>query len=78
MQLLILPEGAVHGIYGEEIDLSALGSTTIARASHVEPTSSGTWNADLSPVGGPLLQGFARRSQALAAEQAWLERHWLQ
>ncbi len=31
---------------------------------------------DLSPVGGPVLGPFRLRSQALAAEQAWLD-GWL-
>ena len=53
MQLIITPGGAVRCIYGEEIDLAALGSPTITRASHVEPDQQGRWLADLSPVGGP-------------------------
>jgi hypothetical protein len=54
-----------------------LGRLSIARGSHVEPTADGRWTADLSPAGGPLLGPFERRSQALAAEVAWLETHWL-
>ena len=77
MQLVITPGGAVRCIYSEELDLSALGSPAISRASHVEPDQHGRWLADLSPVGGPLLDGFDHRSQALAAEQAWLEANWL-
>jgi len=57
-------------------DASFLGCTTIARASHVEPCESG-WSADMSPVGGPVLTGFTKRSQALAAEVAWLEENVL-
>jgi hypothetical protein len=78
MQLMILPDGAVRCIYSEDIDLTALGSTTIVRASHVEPDQASSWIADLSPIGGPVLSGFHTRSQALAAEQMWLETHWLQ
>ena len=77
MQLLFTPNGSIRCLYGEEIDLAALGSPTITRASHVEPDQHGRWLADLSPVGGPLLGGFDHRSQALAAEQAWLEANWL-
>ena len=77
MQLVIEPGGAVRCIYSETIDLSRLGSPCITRASHVEPDHEGQWFADLSPIGGPRLGGFAQRSQALAAEQAWLEVHWL-
>jgi hypothetical protein len=77
MQLLIDPEGAVRCIYGEAIDLAALGAVSIRRASHVEPDAAGRWWADLSPVVGPRLGPFARRTEALAAEQQWLEAHWL-
>lgn len=77
MQLLISPEGRVRSIYSEEIDLGTLGSATITRASHVEPEREGGWLADLGPVGGPILDGFSTRSEALAAEHAWLEANWL-
>lgn len=36
------------------------------------PTS---WWSDLTPVGGPVLGPFAKRSQALEAETAWLQRN---
>jgi hypothetical protein len=77
MQLVITPGGAVRCVYSEAIDLSALGSPTITRASHVEPDQYGRWLADLSPVGGPVLGPYTRRSEALIAEQAWLETKWL-
>lgn len=77
MQLVIDLRGEVRCLYTEAIDLSCLGLVHIARASHVEPDASGCWQADLSPAGGPLLGPFARRSEALAAEQQWLEAHLL-
>jgi hypothetical protein len=77
MRLLIDPHGTVRCVYGEAIDLAALGSLAIRRASHVEPDRDGCWWVDLTPVGGPRLGPFNRRSQALAAEQAWLETRWL-
>ena len=77
MQLIIERGGAVRCIYGEEIDLAALGSPTISRASHVEPDQQGRWLADLSPVAGPVLGPFDVRSEALVAEHAWLETNWL-
>lgn len=73
MQLVIDTAGTVRCIYGEELDLNQLGHVTIRRGSHVEPTESGEWVADLSPVNGPVLGPFSLRSQALAAEVAWLE-----
>jgi hypothetical protein len=77
MQLVIEPDGVVRCIYSEEIDLLALGSPVVARASHVEPDDHGGWLADLSPVGGPRLGPFPLRSQALTAERDWLEANWL-
>ena len=41
------------------------------------PTPDGRWRADLRPVVGPVLGPFAHRSEALEAERAWLEAHWL-
>ena len=77
MDLIISPHGLVSTIYSEEIDLAAIGRTSIRRASHVEPTAEGLWAADLSPVGGPVLGPFAKRSDALAAEVSWLTEHLL-
>ena len=77
MQLVIENGGTVRCVYNEVIDLTALGSLTIARGSHVEPIVDGRWTADLSPAGGPVLGPFDRRSDALAAELDWLESHWL-
>lgn len=77
MQLIVAADGQVRAIYDEAIDLATLGPPAITRASHVEPDGSGRWHADLGPVGGPVLGPFARRGEALAAEVAWLERHWL-
>ena len=77
MQLVVDPRGTVRALYGEVIDLASLGALSIRRASHVEPDAEGQWLADLSPVGGPTLGPFARRSEALDAEQSWLEEHWL-
>ncbi len=75
MTLVIEPGGTVRTVYSEVIDLTALGQADIRRASHVEPDAGGRWWADLSPVGGPRLGPFRRRSDALAAEASWLESH---
>ena len=77
MQLVITPTGRVRCLYGEELDLHQLGRLTIRRGSHVEPTETGQWTADLSPVGGPVLGPFPSRSAALGAERHWLEEQWL-
>ena len=77
MELIIEPSGVVRCVYSEDIDVSALGSTAISRASHVEPDHYGRWWADLSPTEGPVLGPFPNRSAALAAEHTWLETNWL-
>ena len=77
MELIIDSDGGVRCLYDEAISLAALGTLSIQRASHVEPTFSGQWTADLSPVGGPTLGPYESRSQALAAEAAWLSANWL-
>jgi hypothetical protein len=77
MDLVVMATGEVRCIYAETINLHQIGSLTIRRASHVEPTADGRWTADLSPVGGPLLGPFAGRGVALTAEQAWLNANWL-
>jgi hypothetical protein len=77
MQLMISSCGNVKMIYDETLPLTELGSVSIQRASHVEPDANGQWLADLSPVNGPTLGPFSKRSDALAAEVAWLESHWL-
>ena len=77
MQLLIQADGTIRCLYDEAIDLSRLGTVSIARASHVEPLAPGQWLADLVPVNGPTLGPYLLRSQALAAEAEWLAEHWL-
>ena len=77
MQLVIEPGGVVRCIYSETIDLVALGSPTISRASHVEPDRHGGWWADMGPVNGPVLGPFNHRSDALAAEELWLQQNGL-
>ena len=72
MDLFITPEARVRYVYGEELDLACLGRIEIHRASAVEPDVTGRWWVDLSPVSGPRLGPFSRRSQALDAEKQWL------
>lgn len=73
MKLIVDPKGQVRCVYEEVIDLTALGSVSIERASFVEPDDSGRWWADLAPVNGPRLGPFPLRSAALDAEKKWLE-----
>ena len=76
MEIIVDPTGQVRCIYSEDMDLALLGEVHVSRASHVEPDSQGQWWADLSPVDGPRLGPFLRRSLALNAEISWLS-HWL-
>lgn len=73
MLLRIDPQGQITCLYGEAIDLAVLGALHIRRASYVEPDAHGRWWADLAPMHGPNLGPFEHRSEALQAEQAWLE-----
>lgn len=77
MELIIRPDGRLRCLYNEALDLHVLGHLEIRRGSHVEPDEHGRWHADLSRVQGPILGPFDRRSDALAAEQQWLELNWL-
>ncbi|MAT15621.1 MAG: hypothetical protein CMJ46_10170 [Planctomyces sp.] len=77
MQLRVHPDGTIHSLYQDELDLTPLGAVCIRRGSRVEPTPDARWEADLAPVNGPKLGPFDHRTEALAAEQAWLETFWL-
>ncbi len=69
----ISPTGQISFVYDDALrGLMGAGKATIARASHVEPNADGMWEADLSPVGGPKLGPFTKRTQALRAERDWL------
>lgn len=86
--LAVRPDGAVRAVYDDRLAsvLTALGRPAVIRASHVEPvhepivedgSADGAigirWQADLSPVGGPVLGPFASRQAALEAERAWIQ-----
>jgi hypothetical protein len=77
VQLMVSTTGRIACVYGEAIDLGSLGRLAIRRGSHVEPDEQGRWQADLSPVSGPILGPFNLRSEALDAERRWLQDHWL-
>ncbi len=59
MKLVIKADGQITCLYGETIDVSALGSLAIRRASHVEPDACGHRWADLAPLSGPKLGPFS-------------------
>jgi hypothetical protein len=72
MHLIVSPEGRVKCLYGEAIDLKALGTIRVSRASYVEPDVNANWWANMAASEGPLLGPFTTRTQALKAEEEWL------
>lgn len=75
----ILANGNIQFIYSDELAeaLRSAGVIHIARASHVEPTPKGKWEADMSPLKGPKLGPFKTREAALLAEMKWIEDKYL-
>jgi hypothetical protein len=75
MDIIISKSGQIRFIYNDDLlGLAGLGTTTIKRASHVEPGEGG-WRADMSPVNGPMLGPFTTRAEALQHEVQWLLAH---
>lgn len=75
IDIKISREGQIRFIYKDALlSLTNLGKTTIERASHVEPYGS-CWQADMSPVGGPVLGPYRTRGEALQHEVDWLLAH---
>lgn len=73
--LTVTPTGEIRFVWSDQLQpLLNLGRSQIKRASHVEPTYTGEWTADLSPVNGPVLGPYRLRQDALDAEVAWLRR----
>lgn len=68
--------GTVQFIYDDElVELIGEGQSQTRRASTVEPVFGG-WAADMSLLTGgcgPVLGPYLRRSEALAAEVAWIK-----
>lgn len=74
MKITVSPTGTLRCVYTEAMDLDAMGDHVIRRASNVEPGPDG-WYAYL--VDGPTLGPFAKRSEAIRAEVAWIEQNVL-
>ena len=73
MDIIISPKGQIRYIYNDDLlGLAEQGTATVRRASHVEPCEGG-WQADMSPVNGPVLGPYKRRADALRHEVEWLE-----
>lgn len=75
--ITIESDGSMRFIHDDRLqELLKEGPASIRRASHVEPDGL-VWQADMAPVGGPLLGPYETRSAALDAEVDWLQRHHL-
>lgn len=74
MRITFEVDGRIKFIYDDMAAEVAqeVGPLSIKRASHVEPTASGLWWADMAPVGGPQIGPFRSRAAALNAEREWL------
>ena len=72
MELIIDSYGLTRCVYSDAIPLQGFGQVRIKRASNVEPNEQGEWIADLSPVFGPTLGPFVKRTDAIEAEVTWL------
>ena len=77
MDLVVDPAGRVRCVYAEAIDLAALGPPDDRprqprRARRRRAAGSPTWR----PSAGRCSGRSPLRSEALAAERAWLEAHW--
>ena len=77
MELIFESSGSARCVYSDTLPLVSIGKLRIERASHVEPNKEGEWIADLSPVFGPTLGPFSKRTDAIAAEVQWLRDNWL-
>ena len=77
LRLLIDARGEIFFLHDDALlPVMQEGQTRTVRASHVEPGPDGRqWFADLSPQNGPNLGPFPTRTEALAAEVAWIEKH---
>ncbi|GMV80538.1 MAG: hypothetical protein AMXMBFR7_17220 [Planctomycetota bacterium] len=76
--IAVRPDGQVEFLYDDALGALLLeGEGRVLRASHVEPTSDGRWQADLAPIGGPKLPATRTRGASTQAEIVWIERNRL-
>lgn len=76
--IAVRPDGQVAFLYDDALGALLLeGEGRVLRASHVEPTPDGRWQADLAPIGGPKLPTTRSRLASIHAEIHWLEQHRL-
>ena len=77
MNIFINANGTIQYVYTDDLVGVFDGDAKVRRASNVEPHPNGGWQADMSPVGGPVLldgsAGFVTRAEALDKEREWLD-----
>jgi hypothetical protein len=77
MKLVVTKDGSIQTIAPDDLSfINSLGTCDVRRASHVEAVNHNgkfVWEADLSPVGGPVLGPFFTRTEALQKEVEWLD-----
>jgi hypothetical protein len=77
-EMIVGNDGSLRTIYADVLAQAFADDARIKvrRASHVEPVDlpgAGLgWQADMTPVNGPILGPFKSRQEALDAEHAWL------
>jgi hypothetical protein len=84
-QKILIHGGKVKSIYKDGASHDLLeklgGKATITRASHVEAPTEELQNieftVDLTPSGGPVINGFKSYTEAVDAEVAWLNENTL-
>jgi hypothetical protein len=69
--------GEVVFIYEDQHPCLGVGRPSIKRASHVEPDADGLWAPNMKPVGGPKLEPWVQREEALRSEKVWIETNLL-
>ena len=76
---LVVKNGAITSVYDDALVplIQHARRSETKRASHVEPRGL-VWDADLSPIGGPLFAGFKTRQEALDAEVYYLNNYYLE
>lgn len=85
LRRVLLRNGKISGLYEDGVSgemLEALGGTAeIRRASHVEAPPGNLeeieFQVDLTPSGGPVLNGFRTYKEAVATEIDWINQNTL-
>ena len=75
-RVFVIKDGVVTSLYTEEIDLRALGTLHVERASNVEwDDNAQGWVVTLANGSKPLYEVFRTRDEAIAAEVEYLQAH---